>query len=252
MRPRRVFVLLAVVALAILLLTWQDDNNQGIPRLLRREPTAVPSACSDFDFEHLLQRGLSLLDVQPVDLDEDGIDECVIFYYRLSERLILGGHPVYGLVYHLHVDGPPGPEPNRVSLTDVHRYELRTDHGRRVQLGLATTDSVNVTPVAMDADTDGALDLVFLSRNSRGRLVGVSIFRWHGERLGYQLVGYAYGDWLETRPDPVENYLDEVVVCDFDHPADANTPNRATGYVFTWQHGQLVFDPYHSKVTCIE
>lgn len=252
MKTQDILFLLVVLGVVVLVVTRTDDVRRRLDHLLNPEPTPSPTVCDNFEFQELLPRGTSLRTVEPVDINDDGIEECVVLYDGLVEGGGALGRPVYGLVYHFRVSGPVDPGAGRLPISEMHRYELRTDHGRQVRLGLARSEGSNFQVLTMDADTQGGPELVVLSRDSGGQLVGLCVFRWRGDQEGYQLVGYAHGDWLETKPDPLERYVDEVVVCDRQYPADANNPDRATGQVFIWQDGKLMPDPDHSSTSCLK
>lgn len=251
MKPRRIFVLLAFLLLVYLLLTSPDDGDLGIRNWFSLEPTPVPTVCNNFDFQGLLGGGFSVRMIVALDTNDDNIEECIVLYDDPAEqRSPATGRPVYGMVYHFQVSGPADADPRTLPISAMRCYELRTDYGRRVRLGLTTSEVSDFHVLAMDADTQGRLELVVLSHGPKRQLVGLSVFRWRGVDRGYQLVGYVHGDWLKTRPSPVERYIDEVVVCDRQYPADANNPDRVTGKVFVWKDGKLELDPDHSDANC--
>lgn len=250
MKAQDILLLLLLIGVIVLVVARADVVRQALDQVVAPRPTASPGICANFQFQGLLPRGTSVRQVMPLDTDDDGLQECVVLYEVVADSGGQVQHAVSGLVYDFQVNGEAGDDPSRLPVGNMHRYELRTDYGRLVLLGVAEGGDSSFQVAAMDADTHDGSELVVLSHDGEGHLVGLAAFRWRGSQSGYQLVGYVYGDWLQTRPSPVDRYVDEVVVCDRQYPADADMPNQATGQVFVWQDGKLTLDPDHGRVVC--
>ena len=244
-------MLLLVFALIFIAVSGIGGVRDRLGDLWNREPTAIPSICDNFEFQGLLESGISVYKVIPVNPDTDGLDECLVMYTD-GRRDDAAGRSVYGLVYDLEPVGPAASDLSNVPISGMRRYELRTDHGMLVRLGLAANGPSRFQALATNADSLGGQELVVIVRDARKRPVGLSVFRWRGEETGYQLVGYTYGDWLETRPQDPERYVNEVLVCDRQFPADPNNPDIVMGQAVAWKHGRLTLDPNRGSVSCSE
>lgn len=242
-----VLVLLFVIAFVV---ARADQVQRALGGIVSPEPTTVPSVCANFEFEHLLPPGAKLRKVEPVDTNGDSVEECVVLYDAVTESYSMFGHPVYGLVYHFEAGDGVRTDPSSLPVSNMQRYELKTDYGKTVQLGLTADGSSGFDMLSADYDTKDGLELVVLDRLSTDRIKGLSVFRWEGEDQGYKLVGYAHGDWLEVVVGSVERYVDEVRVCDRRFPADANNPNQVQGQIFQWRGDKLEADPERGLVRC--
>ncbi len=231
---------------------WEQNGVSATE--VRPDPKPMSGICDSFALKKLLHRGASLYDVEALNTDRKGWEECVVLYSE-APRPGSTRRPVYGWVYHFQMRGEPDFQAGVVPVSKMQRYDLLTDYGGRVQLGSipgtrsdGNPSTGNIEVRVINADGQGGPELVILDYNAEGQLTGLSVFRWRADEERYQLVGYARGEWLETDPNPIERQINKVIVYDRVYPADAAVPERIESYVFTWQDGKLMLDP-HRKVT---
>jgi hypothetical protein len=256
MKRGDVLFLVAVAVIILLLAPWINDflEKRGFWTRSSSEQKSAPPLCSNFTFERLLQRGTALQAVKALDTTGDGLEECVVLYSE-APRPGSNRRPVYGWVYHFQMRGEPDLQAGVIPVSQMQRHDLLTDYGARVQLGSipgtqphGNPSADNVEAQVMNADGRGRPELVILNYNAVGELTRVSVFRWRGDKEGYQLVGYVRGDWLRIEPNPFKGWIKEIIVYDRVYPVDATGPDRVVSLVFTWQDGKLMLDP-HRKVT---